>query len=715
MALTLAQLQGLNTASFPDNNAQLITPQVLRDYNYQASLTLSELPTGSLSASYALTASYALFAANGGGGFGTGSSVKFTQTTPSTTWSFNHGLNEQYPSVTVYSDNDVIIPSRIEAVDGNNITAYFEYPTTGVLALNVGGYTPTASLAETASYSLTSLQALSASFVQLAQSASSAISASLSVFAISASYSQTASYALNVPPPVVQNLQQVTTVGNTTNLPIEVAGGVFVGKSADGVLTNTAIGTQALGNNAGGGDNTAVGYTALESNTTGTKNTALGNDALRSTTAGDRNTAIGNQSLTTNTVGVDNTAVGNQALFANTIGDENIAIGGGALQNNTTGDNNTAVGWIALQNATATHNIAVGHQAGTGFTTGDGNTIIGGYTDGTYGTEDKGIFLADGYGNLRLRFTGSDGTGYLTAPLSSSFPGVAFVGTASWALNSGPSVSSSYAGSSSYALTASYIDVTGSGIIINWSGTQLQLTASTDSASYAYTASSAVSASVADTASYSVSSSYSYTASSAVSASYSETASYSVSSSYSYTASSAVSSAFAETASYAYTASSAVSASYTETASYAYTASSAISASYTVTASYAVSASYTETASYAYTASSAISASQSETASYVDITGSGIIVNYDGTQIQLTASADFTVQYGTVSAAAFGGTPRTASVVLPIPYTIGYTAVATGGNNRIYTIAGKTLTEFVINTNSSIQPTVDVDWISKGA
>jgi hypothetical protein len=139
--------------------------------------------TGSLfgSASYALTASYAL---NGGGGgasdfpytgsaiisgslkitgstfvsgtlygdgsgltnLGFGNTRKLFQSIASTTWSFTHNLAEDFPIITVYNEsNDVVVPGRIETVDPNNIKVYFSIPTSGVVAVSVGGNASTAS------------------------------------------------------------------------------------------------------------------------------------------------------------------------------------------------------------------------------------------------------------------------------------------------------------------------------------------------------------------------------------------------------------------------------------------------------------------------------------------------------------------------------------------------------------------------------------------
>jgi hypothetical protein len=165
---------------------------------------------------------------------------------------------------------------------------------------------------------------------------------------------------------------------------------------------------------------------------------------------------------------------------------------------------------------------------------------------------------------------------------------------------------SSQAISASWAATASYIDVTGSGVLVNWFGGQLQLTSS---------AAPSVSSSYSDTASYafySETSSYAFYAVSAsheivyeTSSSYAETASY-------FLTSSVTSASLAQTASFVATASYVENA---QTASYFFT-SSITSASLAQTASYvdiAITSSYALTASYVDTA---LTASIAQTSSY---------------------------------------------------------------------------------------------------
>ena len=118
----------------------------------------------------------------GGGYFATtsGSVRQLVQNTAAYTWSFNHGLGDLYPVITVYQSgsNDIIYPANIHAVDLFNTEITFDTPTAGVAIATVGGY-----VNNTASYAAT------ASFAFLAASASY-FSGSISnaIYALTASH-----------------------------------------------------------------------------------------------------------------------------------------------------------------------------------------------------------------------------------------------------------------------------------------------------------------------------------------------------------------------------------------------------------------------------------------------------------------------------------------------------------------------------------------------
>ena len=104
-------------------------------------------------------------------------------------------------------------------------------------------------------------------------------------------------------------------------------------------VSNTGIGSNALGANTTGGSNSAVGQACLQSNTTGIRNTAIGGNALSSVTTSDTNTGLGFTAGSAITTGANNTCLGYQS-------------GGSASPsgNITTGSNNVVLGNNFIQN-----------------------------------------------------------------------------------------------------------------------------------------------------------------------------------------------------------------------------------------------------------------------------------------------------------------------------------------------------------------------------
>jgi uncharacterized coiled-coil protein SlyX len=63
-----------------------------------------------------------------------------TQTTPSSTWTFIHNLNAQYPNVTVYSTaGQVVLPQSITATDSNTLVLEFGTTVAGYATAGIGG------------------------------------------------------------------------------------------------------------------------------------------------------------------------------------------------------------------------------------------------------------------------------------------------------------------------------------------------------------------------------------------------------------------------------------------------------------------------------------------------------------------------------------------------------------------------------------------------
>jgi hypothetical protein len=113
-------------------------------------------------------------ASNGGGLYVTGSTALLNQTVAAVTWSFQHNLNNLYNNYTVYDTNNyVILPSNIKAIDNNNAEIHLSNSTTGKVVAQFSGINgspnaTTASYALTASYVNTLSQSvvLSGSFTQ---------------------------------------------------------------------------------------------------------------------------------------------------------------------------------------------------------------------------------------------------------------------------------------------------------------------------------------------------------------------------------------------------------------------------------------------------------------------------------------------------------------------------------------------------------------------
>ena len=161
--------------------------------------------------------------------------------------------------------------------------------------------------------------------------------------------------------------------------------GLTVGKGANAVANNTAVGVSALGSGSlSGNDNSVVGSNILQSNTSG----------------------------------VGNSAIGAYALLNNTTGSYNSAVGINTLQTNVIGSNNTAVGINALQSSTGSVNLGLGQGAGSALTTGSNNTFIGSYA-GTAGLADTVVISAGTAERMRIDSSGNlSNNGYIRAQVA---------------------------------------------------------------------------------------------------------------------------------------------------------------------------------------------------------------------------------------------------------------------------------------------------------
>jgi hypothetical protein len=133
-------------------------------------------------------------ASNGGGLTVSGSTARLDQTSAAVTWSFTHNLATKYPNFEIWDSNDdVVIPAGIHAVNDMTAEIYFAFPTTGVAIASFSGIAgspnaTTASYAETASYAVSASYALSSSY---------ALNATTASYATTALTAATASYGNN--------------------------------------------------------------------------------------------------------------------------------------------------------------------------------------------------------------------------------------------------------------------------------------------------------------------------------------------------------------------------------------------------------------------------------------------------------------------------------------------------------------------------------------
>lgn len=244
--------------------------------------------------------------------------------------------------------------------------------------------------------------------------------------------------------------------GNTTgNYNAAIGNNALQGNTIG--LNNVALGASALAANTTGSNNLAIGYQAGQVST-GANQTFIGTNAGSNVTTGAGNTFVGAYAGAGVTTGDNNTIIGLNipgltAALSNTIlvadgsglvgvrasptnttlgkgisasisGTQNVVIGTNATTGMTTGASNTIIGNQAAGSATSAasnvvvgsaagfslttggSNVFLGPSAGFGVTTGRANVVIGGVTGLATGLSNT-VILADGDGNVRMRFDGA--------------------------------------------------------------------------------------------------------------------------------------------------------------------------------------------------------------------------------------------------------------------------------------------------------------------
>ncbi|MFZ4388204.1 MAG: tail fiber domain-containing protein [Chthoniobacterales bacterium] len=147
----------------------------------------------------------------------------------------------------------------------------------------------------------------------------------------------------------------------TNAVKIFASGGVSIGNTTDPGATNLSVTGKAIiqGVTVGKGanavaNNTAVGDSALQNGSvSGTNNTAFGSRSQLSTTSGAQNSSFGRDSVLSCSTASANSGFGWQSLFSCNA-DFNSAFGGNAGSGITSGSNNLVLGYNAGTDAVAT-------------------------------------------------------------------------------------------------------------------------------------------------------------------------------------------------------------------------------------------------------------------------------------------------------------------------------------------------------------------------
>ena len=184
--------------------------------------------------------------------------------------------------------------------------------------------------------------------------------------------------------------------------------GINIGKGANSVSLNTAIGSGVLVFNQNGYLNTGIGWRNLSSNQNGNQNTAIGASSLVFNNNGSDNVAIGVNALMQNYGGSKNIAIGTNSLRYTSSADLNIAIGYSALIGNINGSYNTAIGYNALSlGYNNNNNIAIGYSA---LALNQANDNIGIGKEALYANAFGKDNIAIGSNALSQNFSGSKNT-----------------------------------------------------------------------------------------------------------------------------------------------------------------------------------------------------------------------------------------------------------------------------------------------------------------
>jgi hypothetical protein len=406
--------------------------------------------TNAISASYALTASYAMNGGGGGGSTDTGSllttasfsnpNLTFTKGNGST---FNVSLLSLVPTSASYAVSASYVSGSITAP---GLDTQIIYNNGGVLGANSGFVYSGSNVGVGTSSPPSKLSVIGKLF--LADGVNSIFigpdagklddGTSNNNIAIGSS-----SLANNI-----SSIQNVA-IGNNS-------------QRSSSASNNTSVGTSTLLFNTTGAPNTAIGAFSQVSSSTGTFNTTLGTNTLFNNTVDSFHTALGSSGLFSLLTGSSNTGIGTSVLFSLITGSENNALGrnagryfGAGTSALTSASASIFIGFNSRANAVGeTNQIVIGNEAlGLGS-----NTVVLG-NDSIVTTSLKGnIGIGKTNPSTRLDISGSTtitGSLIVTGGITGSL-----LGTASYAIQ---------VLSSSYAATASYINPLIQNIIVTGS------------------------------------------------------------------------------------------------------------------------------------------------------------------------------------------------------------------------------------------------------
>ena len=627
----------------------------------------------------------------GGGSGGVGKSVLFTQASPTNTWTFNHNLGSQYVTYNVYDGSgNAIIPTNVAATNANTLTISFTVPTSGYAVATVGGGLPAIS----ASFEGYVLSVSGSAATWTPTSSLGPTTSSYALNALSASYaanSTSASYANNATSASYANNATSASYANNAT-------------SASYTLNATSA---SYANNA-----TSASYALNATSASYANNATSASYANNSTSASYANNAT-SASYASASTSASYASTATSASYASTSTSASYALNSTSASYSLSSTSasyasaSTSASY-ALRSVSASYTETASYVDGVVYISGS-QTIVGEKTFGTNTFFNQfAVLQGSGSDNFSLAFKQASSINYYGNNHTSI---AAFSNNQLYFdFNQGGlsykrfkfDVSDLSTGNER---TFKFPDKTGT-LLINDITTGSVATASyasgSTSASYASASTSASYASSSTSASYAVFATNASYASASVSASYasaSTSASYasaSTSASYADNSTSSSYALFATSASYASASTSASYALNTTSASYALTSTSASYAIASTSASYAINAT---SASYSNNSTSASYANNATSASYSNNSTSASYSN-NATSASYSNNATSASYANNSTSASYAAQATTASFASTIANGLNITASSVYINNNL-TVNGTASFNYVSTVTGS--------------